>query len=279
MKNHVVIDAQNQDINILEKSKELLRYWDLLKSIVRREFKVLYRRTILGPIWYLLQPLLASLIYVVVFNKVANISTDGLPSILFYLLGTSLWGLFSDSLVKSSDVFVMNQLLFEKVYFPRLIMPVAMVISTFPKFFMQMLLFAIVWIYYFTMGEVSPSLYLIYFPFLIALTAIFGFSLGLMVSAITVKFRDLLYVLNYLINILMYLSPVIYPVSIVAEKYRWMTWVNPLTGFLELSRLGVLGKGELNVQGLATGIVLVGVVLYVGLKVFFRVEKSFIDTI
>ena len=119
----------------------------------------------------------------------------------------------------------------------------------------------------------------LYFPFLIALTAIFGFSLGLMVSAITVKFRDLLYVLNYLINILMYLSPVIYPVSIVAEKYRWMTWVNPLTGFLELSRLGVLGKGELNVQGLATGIVLVGVVLYVGLKVFFRVEKSFIDTI
>ncbi|MEC9282164.1 MAG: ABC transporter permease [Bdellovibrionota bacterium] len=279
MKNHVVIDAQNQDIYLLEKSKELFRYSDLLRSIVRREFKVLYRRTILGPIWYLLQPLLASLIYVVVFDKVANISTDGLPSILFYLLGSSLWGLFSDSLVKSSDVFVMNQLLFEKVYFPRLIMPIAMVISIFPKFFMQMLLFSIVWIYYFATGEISPSLHLVYFPLLAVLTALFGFSLGLIVSAITVKFRDLLYVLNYLINILMYLSPVIYPVSIVAEQYRWMTWANPLTSFFEFSRLGVLGKGELNLEGLLAGIVLVCVCLYIGLKVFFRVEKSFIDTI
>ena len=279
MKNQVVIDAQNQDIYLLEKSKELFRYSDFLRSIVRREFKVLYRRTVLGPIWYLLQPLLASLIYVVVFNKVANISTDGLPSILFYLLGTSLWGLFSDSLVKSSDVFVMNQLLFEKVYFPRLIMPIAMVISTFPKFIMQMLLFCLVWIYYFAMGEISPSIHLVYFPFLVGLTALFGFSIGLIVSAITVKFRDLLYVLNYLINILMYLSPVIYPVSIVAEKYRWMTWANPLTGFFELSRLGVLGKGEMNLEGLGAGVLFVFVVLYIGLKVFFKVEKSFIDTI
>lgn len=279
MKNHVIIDSQNQDIYLLEKFKELFRYSDLLRSIIRREFKVLYRRTVLGPIWYLLQPLLASLVYVVVFNKVANISTDGLPSILFYLLGTSLWGLFTDSLVKCSDVFVVNQLLFEKVYFPRLVIPIAMVISTLPKFFMQMFLFGIVWIYYFSSGEIFPSLYLICFPFLIVLTALFGFSLGLIVSAITVKFRDLLYVLNYLLNILMYLSPVIYPVSIVAEKYRWITWANPLTSFFELSRLGVLGKGEFNIEGLASGILLICVVLYFGLKVFFRIEKSFIDTI
>lgn len=260
--------------------KELWHYRDLLFMLLKRDFITFYKQTILGPIWFFVQPILTSLIYVVLFGQVAKLSTDGLPQIAFYLSGITIWNYFSDSLVKTSSVFQSNASIFGKVYFPRLIMPLSIVFSNLLKFAIQFALFVGVVLYFtFVKHSIQPNVWVLATPFLILLMATFALGLGMIFSSMTTKYKDLTFLLTFGIQLFMYATPVVYPISAMPQKYLWLINANPLTGIFECFRYGYLGKGHFDPYSLVYTTVFTLVLLVVGTVIFNKVEKGFMDTV
>ncbi|MBK7149193.1 MAG: ABC transporter permease [Bacteroidetes bacterium] len=265
------------DINLAE----LWRYRDLIMLFVKRDFVSVYKQTILGPIWLVIQPVFTTLIFMVVFTKVARISTNNIHPVLFYLSGITLWNYFSDCFNKTSNTFVSNASIFGKVYFPRLVSPVSIVISNLIKLGIQTVLFVGIWAYLVATGatQVSINSSILLVPYLVVLMAIMGLGLGIIFSSLTTKYRDLTFLLQFGIQLLMYATPVIYPLSYTTGKLHTIIALNPLTPIIETMRYAFFNVGYLDVSGLVYTTVFSVVVLAVGIVIFNQVEKSFMDTV
>ncbi len=263
------------------KLKELREYKDLLFLLVKRDYLFFYKQTILGPVWFFLQPLLTTITFVLIFKKVAGLSTDNIPAPLFYMVGVVAWNYFADCLVKTSGVFKDNANVFGKVYFPRLIIPLSIVISNLVKFGVQLILLVLMIIYYAVFGEYDFQfdVHLLLFPFLILMMALLGLALGMIISALTTKYRDLAFLVTFGVQLLMYATPVIYPLKSAPEKIRDIISLNPLSPVIEGLRLGILGKGDFDVSSFMYSVGITLVLLFIGVLVFNRTEKNFIDTV
>ena len=263
--------------------KDVWQYRDLLFLLVKRDFISFYKQTVLGPIWFFVQPVFTVVMYTIVFGNLAGIPTDDVPKPLFYLAGIIIWNYFSECLVKTSTVFKDNANMLGKVYFPRLIMPLSIVLSNLIRFGVQFLLFMVLLAYYSLKGAVIvPNAALLLFPLLIILVAAQGLGIGMIISSITTKYRDLAFVVSFGVPLLMYAAPVIYPLSIAQLKYpaySWLVKFNPVTAVIETFRYGFLGKGEFSWQLIGCSFIITIVTLLIGAVVFNKVEKSFVDTV
>jgi lipopolysaccharide transport system permease protein len=260
--------------------KEIWHYRDLLLMLVKRDYVTFYKQTILGPIWFFVQPLMTMLVYLVLFGQIANLSTDGAPKVAFYLSGIIIWNYFSESLTKTSTVFKDNSNLFGKVYFPRLIMPLAIVFSGLMKFAIQFGLFILVILYYtFISKTIHPNIWVLATPFLIFLMACFALGLGMIFSSLTTKYKDLVFLLSFGIQLFMYATPVVYPSSAMPEKFAFFLDINPLTGIFECFRYAYLGTGTFHPESLGLSTLLIFILLALGVLIYNKVEKSFMDTV
>lgn len=275
----LIISPKN---NILSLNlKELWQYRDLLSMFVRRDIVTVYKQTILGPIWYFLQPLLTMLVYVVVFANIAGISTDGIPQALFYLAGIIIWNYFSECFMQTSDTFSQNQDMFGKVYFPRLILPLSKVVSGLIKFFIQFILFIGFYIFFLIIGkDVAPNFTaLITVPLLLLQMAALGLGFGLIFTSLTTKYRDLKFLVQFGVQLLMYATPIIYPISTIPEKFKIYILLNPLSHIVELFKLAFLGKGEFLISSMIYSLCFTILILIVGILIFNKTERSFMDTV
>lgn len=255
-------------------------YRDLLVMFVKRDFVSFYKQTILGPLWFFIQPLFTTIIYTFVFGSLAAISTDGLPQPLFYLAGITAWNYFSDCLTKTSTVFRDNSNIFGKVYFPRLILPLSIVASNLVRFGVQMLLFFAMLGYYYWQGAAfTPTWALLMFPVLVLMMAFLGLGLGLIVTAMTTKYRDLAFLVTFGVQLLMYTTTVIYPLSAAPLKYKHIIELNPMTGIIETFRFSFLGKGEFSTWSIGYSALATVFVLIIGIVIFNKTEKTFVDTV
>lgn len=261
--------------------KEIWRYRDLLVMFIKRDIVTQYKQTILGPTWYFIQPALTTIMYMVVFGGIAGISTDGLPQPLFYLAGIVLWQYFSECLNKTSATFTQNQHIFGKVYFPRLISPLSNVLSNLVRMSIQFLLFLIVYVYYVAVGvDVMPNAYALLLPLLIVMLAGLSLGFGIIISSMTTKYRDLTILFTFIVQLWMYATPVIYPLSTITnEKIRILMGINPLTSIFEAFKYGMLGVGQFSWSGLGYSFGFMVVLLLVGVVVFNKVQRSFMDTV
>lgn len=282
--------AQEWDIEITAKKgwfdlnlNDVWHYRDLLILLVRRDFVSVYKQTVLGPVWFFLQPLFTTLIYTFIFGSLANLSTDGLPAPLFYLAGITAWNYFADCLNKTSSVFVSNAGLFGKVYFPRLIVPLSIVVSNLIRFGIQLLLFfAMLAIYFFKGTPLHINAYILLCPFLLLLMAMLGLGIGMILSSLTTKYRDLTFLMAFGVQLMMYLTTVIYPLSTIKSKYpayAWLVEYNPMTTIIEIFRYAFLGQGTFSILSLGITAALTVLIMLLGLITFNRVERTFIDTV
>ncbi len=257
------------------------RYRDLLLLLVRRDFVAYYKQTILGPIWFFLQPLLTTAMYFFIFFKVAKLSTDDVPPLLFYLAGVTVWNYFSESLTKTSDTFIANAAIFGKVYFPRLVIPISIVVSNLMRLGIQFMLFLVFWLYYLlATNTVHPHWdAMLLLPVLIFLMAGLALGLGIIFSSLTTKYRDLRFLLGFGIQLMMFATPVVYPLSLASEKYKWLLVANPFTAIIETFRYAFLGKGEFNWMYLGYSALVTIIILLIGTLIFNKVEKTFMDTV
>lgn len=261
--------------------REIWQYRDLIFLFVRRDVVATYKQTILGPLWFFIQPMLTTLMYVIIFGNMAKISTGGSPKFLFYLGGITIWNYFQECLLKTSETFIANQNLFGKVYFPRLITPISIVISSLLKFFIQFSLFLFTWLYFLfqkTPG-VSPNRTILFFPFYIILMSGLGFSFGILISSLTTRYRDLRFLIQFGIQLLMYATPIVYPLEIASEKYRWLLLLNPITSIVEAFRYAFTGHGNLSFPNLIYSLFFMIISLLCSIIIFNRVEKTFMDKI
>ncbi|MCM2371517.1 ABC transporter permease [Aporhodopirellula aestuarii] len=258
---------------------EVWRYRDLLYLFVRRDIVSFYKQTILGPLWFFIQPLLTTSIYVLVFGQIAGLSTDGLPQVLFYLCGIAFWNYFSECFTKTATVFRDNASLFGKVYFPRIITPLSIVLSNLFRFAIQFVLFLLIAGYYYWRGEVHLQLTVLLFPLLVAIMAVLGLGLGMLFSAMTTKYRDMAFLLQFGVQLLMYASPVIYPFSQIPEKLQPLFAWNPLIPVFEAARHGFLGSGSVSPMGIAYSVLFSIGVFLISTLIFNRVERTFMDTV
>jgi ABC transporter, permease protein len=274
-----IIKPQNKLFEI--DFKEIWRYRDLLVMFIKRDIVTQYKQTILGPTWYFIQPALTTIMYMVVFGGIAGISTDGLPQPLFYLAGIVLWQYFSECLNKTSATFTQNQHIFGKVYFPRLISPLSNVLSNLVRMSIQFLLFLIVYVYYVAVGiDVMPNAYALLLPLLIVMLAGLSLGFGIIISSMTTKYRDLTILFTFIVQLWMYATPVIYPLSTITnEKIRMLMGINPLTSIFEAFKYGMLGVGQFSWGGLGYSFGFMVVLLLVGVVVFNKVQRSFMDTV
>lgn len=259
---------------------EVWEYRDLLLMLMKRDFITFYKQTILGPLWFIVQPLLTTLIYVVLFGNIAKLSTDGMPQVLFYLSGITIWNYFSESLTKTSTVFTSNAGMFGKVYFPRLIMPLSIVASALMKFAVQFGIFIVVLLYYVTFTDtVHPNWWILLTPVLILLMAMFALGMGMIFSSMTTKYKDLTFLLAFGTQLFMYVTPVVYPISALPEKFKFLAYFNPLSSIFECFRYAYLGAGSFDLMSLMISAVVIMILLVVGTVIFNKVEKSFMDTV
>ncbi|MFH2101990.1 MAG: ABC transporter permease [Chloroflexota bacterium] len=259
---------------------ELWRYRDLIGLLVRRDFVAQYKQTILGPLWYLIQPILTTLVFTVIFSGIAHLSTDGLPPFLFYLAGNTVWGYFSTCLTSTSNTFAANAGIFGKVYFPRLSIPISVIISNLISFGIRFGVFLAFLAYFMLTGSaISPNLWILALPVLLFLMAGLGLGLGIIVSSLTTKYRDLQQLVSFGVQLLMYATPVIYPLSTVQGIWRGLILINPMTPVVEIFRLAFLGTSSLSPFYLLYSAVFMLVVLLIGVLIFNRVEATFMDTV
>lgn len=262
------------------KLKDTWDYRDLLWLLIRRDFVSVYKQTILGPLWFIIQPLITTITFTFIFGKLAGISTDGVPQPLFYMAGIIAWNYFSDCINKTSTVFRDNEYIFGKVYFPRLIMPISIVFSNLIRFGIQFFLFMLMIVYYAFNGYMFHFTWaLALFPLLILLIASLGLGAGLTISAMTTKYRDLVFLLTFGIQLLMYSTTVIYPLSAAPEKFTWIIELNPMTPIIELFRFGFFGEGSFSLGSISYAALITFALLTGGLIVFNKVEKNFVDTV
>lgn len=284
---HIHTDSQNWDIEISSSRglfdinmAELWRYRDLLGMFVKKDIITVYKQTILGPIWFLLQPILTTLVYIIVFGRIAKIPTSGVPPVLFYLGSLTLWNYFSETLSVTSRTFSENATVFGKVYFPRLILPLSKVVSGIVKLLIQFGLFACFWLYFvFVTHAVTPNWTMVFFPLLLVVFALMGLGFGILITSLTTKYRDLTFLVTFGVQLLMYATPIIYPITEVpADKQFWI-WLNPLTSLFEAFKYAFLGHGVVSPLWLSYSVCFTIVLFLVGIVVFNKVEKKFIDTV
>lgn len=264
--------------------REIYRYRDLLMLFVRRDVVAMYKQTVLGPVWFFIQPILTSLIQFVVFGKIANIPSDGVPYFLFVLAGNVLWNYFSISFTATADTFKKNEAIFGKVYFPRAIMPLAVTISNLLKFLVQFVFFiAVLGYIMWRGGQVNPNIYMVLTPVILLAMALISMGFGMLITSMTTKYRDFTFLLSFGVGLLMYLTPVVYPTSLVLDRfpleYQWLIYANPLTGIFDIFKYAYLGEGVLNWGAIVYSGVFAVFIFFFGLIVFNRTEKSFMDTI
>ena len=278
MSNNYKIDSKISVFSL--NLKEVWHYRDLLQMFVKRDFITFFFFLILGPLWFIVQPLLTTLIYVILFGNIAKLSTDGIPQVLFYLSGITIWNYFSESLTKTSTVFKDNANMFGKVYFPRLIMPLAIVSSSLMKFLVQFGIFIVVLLYYVIFTDtIQPNIWILFTPFLIFLMAIFALGMGMIFSSLTTKYKDLVFLLSFGIQLFMYITPVVYPISSLPENFRFLGVINPLSPLFECFRYAYLGTGSFTIESLVISTIIIFLILIVGTVIFNRVEKTFMDTV
>jgi lipopolysaccharide transport system permease protein len=259
---------------------EVWHYRDLVALFVRRDFVSRFKQTILGPLWLIIQPILTTLVFTVIFGQIAQLPTDGLPQMLFYLSGTVLWNYFSNCLTGTSNTFVHNAGIFGKVYFPRLVMPLSIVLSSLINLGIQFALFLAFLLYFYLQGApVTLTAWAWSLPLLVLLMAGLGLGFGIIVSSLTTKYRDLSYLVGFGVSLWMYITPVLYPVSSIPDRLRWIADINPVTPVVETFRAGFLGAGDASWPRLAYSAGFMLVVLFIGILIFNRVEKTFIDTV
>lgn len=263
--------------------KEIWQYRDLLFLFVKRDVITVYKQTVLGPLWYLIQPLFTSVTFTIIFNNVAGINTGKIPPFLFNLAGISVWNYFTACLNGTSDTFKANASIFGKVYFPRIITPLSIVISNLIKFGIQFLIFIIFYVFFlFNGADLNINPIVIFFPLLVIIMGILGLGLGMIISSMVTKYRDLSYLIGFGIQLLMYLSAVMYPMVLIKDKlpqFGWLVEYNPLAYIIETSRYMLLNTGEISVLGLSYTLLVTVVLFFIGLLIFNKTEKSFIDTV
>lgn len=259
--------------------KELWHYRDLLVLFVRRDFVTVYKQTILGPLWFFIQPILTTITFTIIFGNVAQLSTDGAPKVVFYMAGITLWNYFSTCLTAVSGVFNTNAGIFGKVYFPRLIMPLTIVISNLMKFGVQFLLFLCFVSYFVVQEQIHPNLWVLALPLVIVLMALIAMGIGLILSSMTTKYKDLNQLISFGMQLFMYATPVIYPSSAIPPAYQWVVNLNPLVSLFDYMRFAFLGVGSFALSDFIFPTVFSVVILFFGILVFNKVQKTFMDTV
>ncbi len=260
--------------------KDVFKYEDLIKMFVKRNFISHYKQTVLGPLWYVISPLITSVLFTVVFGKIANISTDGVPQFLFYMAGNTVWNYFATCLTSTSNTFTSNAHLFGKVYFPRLTMPIATVIYSAISFVIQFVIFIGFLIYFVMSGAVlSPNLFILLTPILLIHMAALGMGFGIIVSSLTTKYRDLSVLVSFGIQLFMYITPIVYPVSALSGKWKTLIMLNPMAPIVNNFRYAFLGCGKPEWGYWLLSAVITFLVLLFGIVLFNRVEKDFMDTV
>lgn len=262
--------------------RELWQYRDLYRMLVKRDIVVWYKQTILGPLWFFIQPILTTIMFMIVFGGIAKIGTDGIPRPLFYLAGICLWNYFAESLNQTSNTFIQNSALFGKVYFPRLVVPIATVTSNLVRLGIQLLLFVFVYLYFafFTEATVAPNLYICLVPLLILLLSGLALGFGVLFSSLTTKYRDLTFLLSFLVQLWMYATPVIYPLSTIENPtLKTLMLLNPMTAILETFKYAVLGVGQFRFEYLTYSALFTLFIMALGIVVFNKVQRTFMDTV
>lgn len=283
-------EKEHWDIIIKPKSKtfslnldEVWKYRDLVVMYIRRDIVTMYKQTILGPLWYVIQPIFSTIMMMFVFGGIASIPTDGIPQPVFYLSGIMMWNYFSECLGRSSGTFSGNAGVFSKVYFPRLVVPISGLISTLVKLAIQIGLFVCVYLYFYTSdGSLQPNITLLLFPYLLFITAIMAFGIGILISSMTTKYRDLAYFFGFIVSLWMYITPIAYPLSEVASKagnYAWIVEYNPMTPIVEAIRYSCTGAGVFSWDGILYSSVVAVVMSILGIWIFNKIERRFIDTV
>lgn len=268
--------------NLLQvKFKEIWDYRDLTRMYVKRNVVTIYKQTILGPLWLIIQPILTTLMFMFVFGNLAGLSTDGIPGALFYFSGLILWNYFSQCLTGTSGVFIANQNVFGKVYFPRIVVPLSTTISNLIQFFIQFAVFLVLYIYYYFTMEVPivPNMYVLLLPVLVLMCAGLSLGFGIIFSSLTTKYRDLVFLLQFGVQLWMYATPVIYPLNSIPADKQWILQLNPMTSVIETFKYGALGTGVFSWGALIYSFVFMIVLLLLGIIIFNRIEKSFMDTV
>jgi lipopolysaccharide transport system permease protein len=277
----IVIRPKERGFNL--KLREVWAYRDLLYMYVKRDFSATYTQTILGPAWFFIQPVFTTLIFLVVFTGIAQIPTDGLPPMLFYMAGNVLWAYFSECLNKSSSTFSANVGVFSKVYFPRLVVPISSLVSSSIRLGIQLLMFFGFYVFFYLSGSsIQPNAYALLLPLLICMIAGLGFGFGSIISSMTIKYRDLSILFSFTVGLLMYITPIIYPLSAIPDRYKSYTWIiqlNPLSSIVETFRYGFLGEGSFSWWGLAYSFVFTIIITIIGILIFNKVERRFVDII
>lgn len=264
------------DLNL----KELWQYKDLIVMFVKRDFKTMYKQTILGPLWIIINPMLTTVMFTIVFGGIANISTDGMPQFVFYMAGNTVWAYFSTCLTKTSNTFINNSAVFGKVYFPRLVTPISTVISGLINFGVQFAMFiGFVAFYAITGDAVQPNMYILLTPFLLIMIAMLALGFGIIISSLTTKYRDLAVLVTFGVQLWMYATPVVYPISQIPLKWRNLMLLNPVAPIVETFRYAFLGSGSIPWLYLGISVITTLVVLFIGIVLFNKVQKTFMDTI
>ncbi|KAF0129278.1 MAG: lipopolysaccharide transport system permease protein [Bacteroidetes bacterium] len=265
------------DLNLVE----LFAYRDLLMMYVKRDIVTFYKQTILGPLWFVIQPILTTIMFMFVFGNLAGLSTDGMPQPLFYFSGIILWNYFADCLTRNSKTFTENQQVFGKVYFPRMVVPLSITISNLVRFFIQFVIFLLIYFYYllFTNAVITPNSTILLFPWLVVLAAGLSLGFGIIFSSLTTKYKDLTFLLQFIVQLWMYATPVIFPLNSIPTDKQWLLVLNPMTAVVETFKYGFIGQGVFSWTHLAYSSGFMVVLLLVGIIVFNKVEKSFMDTV
>ena len=264
------------DLNILS----LFKYKDLIYLFVKRDFVTFYKQTILGPLWYIIQPIVNTIVFTIIFGNVAKIPTDGLPPFLFYLAGNVAWGYFAVCLQSTSNTFVDNKSIFGKVYFPRLVVPISHIIISLLQFVIQFVLFILFLIYFIYSGsDISPNYKILFLPLILFQTVLLSLGCGTIISALTAKYRDLTFVMTFLVQLWMFATPIVYPLSLVPERYKILFSINPMTSIVEIFRGAFLGQSTINLSQICLSIFTTILLLIIGLLLFNKVEKNFMDTV
>lgn len=260
--------------------REVLKYKDLILLLVRRDFVTFYKQSILGPLWYIIQPLFNTVIFTLVFGNVAKIPTDGIPPFIFYLSGNVVWGYFAHCLTQTGNTFVANAQVFGKVYFPRITVPISIAITGILQFLIQFTIFLGFLLYFMFSGSaIQPNARVLFLPLILLHMAVLSVGMGLLISALTAKYRDLTFAMGFLVQLWMYLTPIVYPLSEVPDQLRLLILINPMTAVVESFRGAFLGVNSLTVGALALSVALTILVFIAGVIVFNRVEKTFMDTV
>ena len=261
--------------------REIWRYRDLMMLFVKRNIVVQYKQTVLGPLWYLIQPILTVIMNMVVFGNIARMSTDGMPQALFYMAGNICWFYFSDCLNQSSNTFIANQNMFGKVYFPRLVVPIAVVISNLLRFAIQAGLFAVLYLYFFVNGApIAPNRTILLTPLLVVMLAGLGLGFGILISSMTTKYRDFKVLFTFIVQLWMYATPIVYPISMVEEEpLRTLIMTNPVTSIIEAFRYAALGQGYFSWLALGYSFLFMSVLLLVSVAIFNKVQRNFMDSV